>query len=165
VLAACTSAAALDPPAVVDSEPPLDIPSTPPLPGTPLAGQAAIDEALAHFAITVPPGVRAPRYAPDLGDRGRTSWKLFGGDPTVAIGPAAFASWGLLGSTLAHELEIHCRQNLFSIAAGDVLGLPTKLTAEREAYGYELRGAGRFGLTRPEIRQIAATLSQLDAGG
>ena len=76
----------------------------------------------------------------------------------VTVGPAAFESWGLLGSTLAHELEVHCQQNFTYIRLLDLLGLDGTLKAEREAYQHELSNAGRFHLGEVERENIKATM-------
>ena len=64
----------------------------------------------------------------------------------------------MLGSTLAHEAEVHGRQNRIAIAVKESLGLDAVVAAEREAYEYELANARRFGLTKDEKARIAATL-------
>lgn len=157
----CTSISALRPPESFDSQSIASEATREPLTGRPSLGQADIDRALSHFRIAVPAGVPAPIYDADLMDRGQTNWQPFAGVTSVKIGPAAFASWALLGSTLSHEVEVHCRQNLLYIATGDTFGLPTKLAAEREAYRFEIDGAERFGLDAEELELIAATLAQL----
>ena len=96
-------------------------------------------------------------------DRGRTSWNLFGGLVAVQIGPIAFTSWGLLGATLAHELEIHCQQNLMAISFKDALGIDAKNAAEKAAYAHELANANRFGLSPEETQRIKDTLAAINA--
>jgi hypothetical protein len=76
----------------------------------------------------------------------------------VFVGPTAFSSWGMLGSTLAHEVEVHCRQNFPLIVLKDQLGLDGTVEAEREAYEYEIQNAGRFGLDHRDQNLIAATV-------
>lgn len=100
---------------------------------------------------------------PHLEDRGITSWTPLTSDPAhVILGPSAFSSWAVLGSTLAHELEVHCRQNLLLVSVRETLGFEGKLAAEREAYQYELDGARRFGLSEVELQRIAETLAALN---
>src|SRR5690606_25474533 len=74
------------------------------------------------------------------------------------IGPSAFASWALLGSTLAHEIEVHCHQNFTLIRLFDIAGWEGTENAEREAYAHELAHADRFGLTSDDRYSIAQTL-------
>ncbi len=129
----------------------------------PTLSGAAIDEAIKRFAIHVPKSVARPEIDHDLSDRGRTSWDLFGRSVAVKLGPIAFTSWGLLGATLAHELEIHCQQNLMAISFKDALGIDAKNSAEKEAYAHELSNADRFGLSPEEIQRIRETLSAIEA--
>ncbi len=128
----------------------------------PPASADAIEQALQTFAIDQPRGVSAPIYDETLKDRGLTSWSPLAGDVSVSIGKSAFASWALLGSTLAHELEVHGRQNLLAISVKENLGIAARRQAEREAYIYEIEQARRFGLSDREVANIAATLAALD---
>lgn len=149
-------------------------------PGRPPApSQVDLDLALALYSIRLPRGLAAPRFDPDLEDRGLTTGTTVSGPQRVTIGPAAFSSWSLLGSTLAHEVEVHGRQNFFRIVFEDeFFGALTTWTrssmalagnvpdegetgplcahcgtlgAEREAYEYEISQADRFGLTEEEV--------------
>lgn len=155
-------------------------PSRPPVPG-----QEDLEIAMALFSIATPRGVAAPLFDPDLDDRGLTTGATFFGMKEVSIGPAAFSSWAVLGSTLGHEIEVHGRQSFGRIALYDkfqpflqkvsTLGLdfilPQKrgeLTselgfgtwaAEREAYQYELNHATRFGLSEIEVRLIRQVMN------
>ena len=122
--------------------------------GLPAPGQAAIDRALALYHISVPNNTDHPTYDAELADRGLTSVGgmagIFGGKFQVTIGPAAFTSWALLASTLAHEIEGHCHQKV-----GLVMLLQKENEAEREAYQLELNGAKRFGLSSLELADIS----------
>lgn len=120
--------------------------------------QESVDKALAMFNIKVPDNVKPPFYDQKLEDRGLTTLKGWGHKLEVSVGPAAFESWGLLGSTLAHELEIHCRQNFTLIRALDLIGFNGTWDAEREAYHHELDNAERFQLTEMETFSIRSTL-------
>lgn len=130
---------------------------TPP-PGAPTVSQDSIDLALALFGIELPPSASAPRLDENLRDRGLTSRAAFMEKAEVTIGPAAFTSWGLLGSTLAHELEVHCQQNFLLISVMDAIGLDGTGEAERQAYIHELRNARRFGLGHEDAELIADTM-------
>jgi hypothetical protein len=126
--------------------------------GEPEVSQASIDLALAMFGIDVPSTAQRPRLDPELRDRGLTVRAAFMDKAEVTVGPAAFASWGLLGSTLAHELEVHCRQNFLFISVMDGFGLDGTGEAERQAYIHELRNAKRFGLAGGDAELIADTM-------
>lgn len=128
---------------------------------TPPMTQGSIDFALTAYGITLPSGVE-PRLEESLEDRGRTDWTPFDGIEAVRIGPSAFKSWALLGSTLAHELEVHCRQNFWAITFQESVGLGGIRDAERAAYRHELESAERFGLSAGEVDRIAATLAAIE---
>lgn len=123
---------------------------------TPPVKQESIDKALAYFGIEKPPNVRGPYLDLALTDRGLTIHRPKTSSHEVLIGPAAFTSWAMLGSTLAHELEVHCRQHLGLIGLASAAGLASVDEAEREAYGHELKNARRFGLSQTEIEEILA---------
>jgi len=124
----------------------------------PAYSQKSIDLAMQLFAIEVPSSAKPPIFDPNLRDRGITARRGWSGKAEVRIGPAAFSSWGLLGSTLAHEIEIHCGQSFFMISMLDAIGLDGTSLAEREAYLHELQHAPRFNLTEIDQRLIAETL-------
>ena len=86
--------------------------------------------------------------------RGRTSRSLFHSFNKVELGPESFMSWGLLGSTIAHELEIHCEQNLLWLSLQELVGVNANVKAEIEAYNHELAQSKRFGLRTFEVRNI-----------
>ena len=129
----------------------------PPLSKPPMT-QESIDLAMQMFAIEVPEGASYPRFDSQLEDRGLTTMNGWGKDLEVTIGPAAFTSWALLGSTLAHELEVHCRQSFFLIRVKDLLGMNGTDEAEREAYLYELTNSERFHLKTSDQLNIRATM-------
>lgn len=124
----------------------------------PKPGQEAIEIALSMYGIEVPSSAMHPRYDAELKDRGLTSRAAFAQKAEVTIGPAAFASWGLLGSTLAHELEVHCQQSFLLITVMDAIGLDGTSEAERQAYIHELRQARRFSLPVEDADLIADTM-------
>lgn len=124
--------------------------------------EEALRDVLDEYAIELPLGVAFPRLDAALKDRGRTSWTPLAGDTEVSVGPSAFASWALLGSTLGHEIEVHCHQSLLLISFKESVGIDAKAQAERQAYLYEIEQARRFGLSRQEIDRIARTLAALE---
>lgn len=157
----------------------------------PVPGQRDLDIAVALFTIRVGKHIVGPTFDAELEDRGLTVGATLPGPRTVSIGPAAFTSWAVLGSTLGHEIEVHGQQSFFSIVlldelsrhfggffrswtalarpphAGGEHSLSGVVTtdfgtwkAERDAYQYELRQAGRFGLSGEEqdlIRSVMRT--------
>jgi hypothetical protein len=127
--------------------------------GVPALGQEALSVAMDIFAIDLPRNVKGPFYSPKLEDRGLTVKRGAISDAVVYIGPEAFSSWALLGSTLAHEIEIHGRQNFLAIHFQNLAGFDGTGMAEREAYGYELHQAERFGLNQYERELIHSTMS------
>jgi hypothetical protein len=78
---------------------------------------------------------------------------------TVYIGRDAFENWSVLGSTLGHEIEIHCQQSFFMIHLFDLFGFDGTGEAERQAYLYELANAERFGLGQYDQNLILSTMS------
>lgn len=128
---------------------PVEAPDTRPEPG-----QDALDLAIMIFNVSVPDSVATLTYDSDLTDRGKTITNLILRDVHIKIGPAAFSSWAMLGSTLAHEVEIHANQNFLLIYFMDRLGMHGTESAERLAYHYELANVRRFGHTDSELRSI-----------
>jgi hypothetical protein len=128
------------------------------LAGQPSPSQSDINQALEAFDIRIPKNVKGPFFSSKLEDRGLTIRKGVMSDAVVYVGNDAFSSWALLGSTLAHEIEVHCRQNFLAIHFQNISGFDGTGYAEREAYGYELAHAGRFGLTVYERDLISSTM-------
>ncbi len=124
----------------------------------PEMSQASVELALELYGIEVPDNTNDPILDMSLEDRGSTMRSLGGDYALVKVGPAAFESWSILASTLAHEIEVHCRQSFPLIYALDVLGLEGTVIAERQAYQYELENAKRFGLNNSEALLIKNTL-------
>lgn len=146
----------------------------------PAQDQESVLTALTMFSIPVPQYVDGPVFDGELGDRGLTTGGLILPNKRVTVGPAAFTSWGVLGSTLAHEIEVHVPQSFFVVVATDTLQsrwsdvrrfagqfVPALAPsakdlfendgtwkAEREAYLHEIKNAKRFGLSEEEISSI-----------
>ncbi len=120
--------------------------------------QESIDIAMEMFNIQVPKNADAPKLDMKLEDRGLTTLNGYGKKLEVTIGPAAFTSWAVLGSTLAHEVEIHCNQNFSLIRMKDMLGLDGTNGAEREAYLHELSNSDRFKLKEADQASIRETM-------
>ncbi|MBC7533391.1 MAG: hypothetical protein H7318_17605 [Oligoflexus sp.] len=120
--------------------------------------QESIDVAIEMFGIVIPKNASAPTLDMKLEDRGLTTLNGWGKSLEVTVGPAAFTSWAVLGSTLAHELEIHCNQNFALIRMKDMVGLEGTNGAEREAYMHELTNSERFHLRDADQQSIRATM-------
>lgn len=120
--------------------------------------QESIDIAIEMFDIVIPKNAAAPTLDMKLEDRGLTTLNGWGKKLEVTVGPAAFTSWAVLGSTLAHELEVHCNQNFALIRMKDMLGLEGTNGAEREAYMHELSNSERFHLREADQQSIRATM-------
>lgn len=125
----------------------------------PPVSQEAIAQAIELYQIRLPENVETPTLDRSLTDRGLTVRRGAWAPMTVTIGPDAFSSWSLLGSTIAHEVEVHCRQNFVAIHLMDLAGLDGTGFAEREAYDYELKNADRFGLAPYDRDLIRSTAS------
>ena len=126
--------------------------------GVPPITQASIDLALLIYNIKVPREVRGPTLDLQLIDRGLTHAFPSVGVMRVTIGPSAFTSWSVLGSTLAHEIEVHCHQNFAVILGLNLAHLEGTTAAERMAYIYEVHNAQRFGSTADEVDAIIDTM-------
>jgi hypothetical protein len=161
-------------------EVPVKSPTSPPSPGL-----ESIDIALALYSIRIPEFLDMHTFDPGLEDRGLTSGGTVSRAKSIAIGPPAFTSWGVLGSTLGHEIEVHANQSFFKVVLLDLFGawrwkisgalqhfakafsLDIRMTtatlgtwyAEREAYEYELSQANRFGLSNEEKNNIKAVMN------
>ncbi len=127
--------------------------------GKPLKNDASIATALAIYSIQIPKSVLKITYDEKLEERGLTERKSLFEVTLIKIGPAAFQSWALLGSTLAHEIEVHANQNVLVIILMDKLGFDATQEAERMAYLYELKHASRFQLTAAEALDIDETMN------
>lgn len=122
----------------------------------PTPGQRAIDQAMILFDIKVSKGIDWPLYDPHLGYKYRAIalQEEVLGRKSILIGKASFYSWGVLGSTLAHEIEVHGRQSIFWLSLrARLFGISTA-SAEVEAYNYEIYSAKRFGLTKEDISSL-----------
>lgn len=128
----------------------------------PVPSQEDIDLAMELYSIRSHKHVVGPRYNKSLHDRGTTQGTIDSPIRIVEIGPSAFSSWGMLGSTLAHEIEVHANQSFIKIAAQDAVGPGNSgtLEAETEAYNYELKCKDRFGLSKTEVWLIQETLKE-----
>lgn len=134
------------------SQTPVTVPT-----GSPPLNQSSVDLAIKIYDIEVPAHVAPVLFDRSVTDRGITIRKLMDDYTEVKVGPPAMASWGLLGSTLAHEIEIHANQNFLWIVLLDLFGFDGTGYAERQAYSYELKNSKRFGLSSAEQKMVAVT--------
>ena len=135
----------------------LEIPVTMPT-LAPEISQTTIDIAVLAFNIKIPLHCNYPKLDMKLPARGMTILSSFSNNKIVTIGKPAFTSWGLLGSTLGHEIEVHCNQDLAMLVMMDIAGLKGVCKAEREAYVFEINNAKRFGLTKDQVDDIKDTM-------
>jgi hypothetical protein len=148
--------------------------------GVPDISQENVDIAVVLFSIEKLRHVDGPRFDSALEDRGLTTGGTLGPRKSVTIGPTAFTSWAVLGSTLGHEIEVHAKQSFLAVVLRDRISevqlsarralsryVPAldpsakemfdndgTWRAEREAYLYELSQASRFGLSPGERQSI-----------
>ncbi|WP_186645489.1 hypothetical protein [Fluviispira vulneris] len=144
-----------------------------------------IQLAMALFSIDKNKNSKQPVYDPNLNVRGLTSGMIFSPKKNIYIGDEAFENWGLLGSTLAHEVEIHGNQSFVKIEFINFLyhyfyeieyNLLNKLLynndfryqnkkigtikAEKEAYKYELKSKKRFSLNAQNEKSLQYILEK-----
>jgi hypothetical protein len=72
----------------------------------------------------------------------------------VEIGDDAFVSAARLGSTIAHEVEVHVNRHLVHGLGYPPADEQCALIYEVEAYDYELASKDRFGLSAPEVELL-----------
>ena len=103
-----------------------------------------------HFKINTE-GVDTVEYSPDMrkGVAGETT--LFDdGAIQVRIGNEAFdGSFGQLGSTIGHEVEVHARHHMAPGATSSTIA-----GQEVEALSWEIKQQDRFGLTTNDIQGL-----------
>lgn len=128
-------------------------------------GQPAVDYALKAFKIQIPSKVKSIKFNVVLQNRGLASGNDFAID--VEVGPTAFSSWGQLGATLAHEVEVHGTQSFSAMRALNLISFLNSsdrrwgtLIAERAAYNYEINNRIRFNLTDSEVKNIKETMEE-----
>ncbi len=152
----------------------------------PKMNQVSVDTAVAAYSIDIPAFATWPQFNSDLTDRGLTTGGTLDFRRSVIVGPSAFTSWGVLGSTLGHEVEIHCSQSFGAVLVLDLLSSVQDRVAqifrspvvsaallrernrelswgtwraERVAYAYELESADRFGLRSDEVNSIQSVMN------
>lgn len=124
----------------------------------PIPSSKSILIAMKIFSIEGSKKMGLPSYDPSLKDRGQTVISEGGKPCQVKVGTSAFQSWGVLGATLAHEIEVHCNQDITFIKAFDLFGGLGTYFAERAAYKYEIDSKKRFGLATDEVKSIRETM-------
>jgi hypothetical protein len=120
--------------------------------------EAAVQRALATYGIDTRAVTAGVHYSPQGNMRDREGATLVDRDGTlrVLVGDGAFRSAAWLGSSIAHEVEVHVNRQ---IAQGRYArgGDETSAAIEEiEAYDHELASDRRFGLDASERRSLAA---------
>jgi len=135
----------------------------PVLDGVPPVSQESIIRAVNNFEIQVP----MLSFYPSLDiDMDKTHLGEAYSIPLLhmcvpTIGAGAFTSWGRLGSTLAHEVEVHCNQNWWRSSVEKLFLYDPNPMMEREAYTYTLLDSKRFHLTFLEQLNITYVMQLL----
>jgi hypothetical protein len=133
----------------------------------PVCGEQAIQAAISIFSIDT--SGTDIGFDPTIWDRGIISMSG-DGRMHVDIGPSACSSWASLGSTIAHETEVHAKQvwavgialNVVSRTVNGFRGVRIadheesvgSTRFEREAYLFEIESRDRFGLSDDEVDAI-----------
>jgi hypothetical protein len=152
--------------------------------GMPPVSQSSIDIAMKLYAIKRPPSCKHPVLGKIL-ELGEISGHPLSSTRIITMGKNAFTSWGMLGSVLSHEIEVHCNQTFILASILDaidekyeefnktykppsspMLVLVPKVyyglwLMEQEAYSYQIKYAARFGLTEKEVNSIRYTRDYL----
>ena len=149
----------------------------------PIVSNDSIGLAIALFSIDTPNSINSTTYSSNIPYRGLTIGNCLAPFKEVLIGNMAFENWGILGSTLGHEIEIHGNQSFLKIEfLNYIYSLETfpeklitifipkfKLTsygelgygsynAEKEAYSFEINSKKRFNLSNHQVNLIRNVL-------
>jgi hypothetical protein len=118
--------------------------------------QSAITHAIVVFDIDVGGVATGVIYSPHGAMRDREGATIVDRDGTVRVqvGDAAFRSAGWLGSTIAHEVEVHVNRQIAKGMCYQPSDRDGTLIQEVEAYDFELVNHQRFGIDAPDLRQL-----------
>jgi hypothetical protein len=118
--------------------------------------QAAIQRAIDTYGIDVSHVPFGVIYSPHGNMRDREGATFLDRDGTVRveIGDDAFASASRLGSTIAHEVEVHVNRQIAKGIHDPPSDEQGTLIQEVEAYDYELLNKDRFGLSDDELKLL-----------
>ena len=118
--------------------------------------QAAIRRAVEVYGIDLRRVASGVQYSPHGNMREREGATILDADGTirVVIGDSAFRSAAWLGSTIAHEIEVHVDRQIARGVHYPPSNEEGTLIQEVEAYDHELAGTDRFGLSQDEIRSL-----------
>lgn len=132
----------------------------PVLVGVPSVSQESIIKAVNNFEIQVPILSIYPSLDMDMDEThlGETLYLIILHMCIPTIGPGAFTSWGKLGETLAHEVEVHCNQNWWKSITDKIFSDDSTPILEREAYIYTILDHKRFHLTNDEVMDTLTTM-------
>ena len=113
--------------------------------------------AISAYSIKIPEHIQYVKFNKDLMDRGMIIGDWSNKNAKIYIGQPAFSSWAILGSTIAHEAEVHGSQSFLAIGLLDLIFNRGIISAETVAYNYEISNSKRFGLSKKEIAEIEHT--------
>jgi len=131
-----------------------------PLYGIPPVTQESIDWAINAYEIEIPwnawyPTIDYESDTEEILGSALVSPMFLTCIPTVT--PGAFNSWGKLAAILAHEIEVHCNQNMIMRLLKH--GNDIEYFIEREAYQYMIDSRRRFNLSDQEVLNIKLTMN------
>lgn len=129
------------------------------LQGKPNPSNLSIQMALDFYNIEIPSRCNHPVYVEvENKSRDRAIITLPGwiGRRDVLVYRGAFLSWGVLASTLAHELEIHCKQSTIEyILLQGLYGTKyADARAEIPAYDLEISRAKEYGTDKAFVDEM-----------
>jgi hypothetical protein len=118
--------------------------------------QSAIRRAIATYRIDVSRLHLGVSYSPhgDMRDREGATYLDEDGTVRVEIGDEAFASAARLGSTIAHEVEVHVNRQIAKGVYYPSTDEQGTLIQEVEAYDHELASKDRFELGADELKLL-----------
>ncbi len=118
--------------------------------------QTAIGRAIAAYRIDVSHLRVGVSYSPhgDMREREGATYVDEDGTVRVEIGDEAFASPARLGSTIAHEVEVHVNRQITKGVYCPSTDEQGTLLQEVEAYDHELASKDRFGLGADELKLL-----------
>ncbi len=118
--------------------------------------QAAIQRAIDIYRIDVTHVPFGVIYSPhgNMRDREGATFLDQDGIVRVEIGDEAFANASRLGSTIAHEVEVHVNRQIANGIHDPPNDEQGTLIQEVEAYDYELLNKDRFGLSVDELKLL-----------
>jgi uncharacterized Zn-binding protein involved in type VI secretion len=108
--------------------------------------QEAIEQAVKHYGVDISQA-KTVTYDPTVKGEAVTS-----NDGRVRVGDKAFASPGWLGSSIAHETEVHVNEQ--AKKGKWYTGKQGTAIQEVQAYDHEIANARKYGLTDSEVNDL-----------